>query len=514
MTNPLLQMPVKKALITMAAPAAVGMLMTFLFQLVDSYFIGQLGSEELAAISFSYPVYFFLLSFFIGSATAVSAKVGQALGSQDEHKAQGLTSLSLVFFMLLLFILGGLAFNYESISIDAIFVLLGAKAGMLSLIGEYMLPLYLGFFLLIGTLVANSALMAKGVMVKSTLVMAVGGLINLVLDYLLIFGFELNLSFYGLEVKPMGLAGAAWATVISWAVMLVLMFSLLIQQQLFKFSALMLNSRQAWSQAGRWFKDVYSLAVPAIAAQILAPIAIAVVTRFVAMSGGEAGSDAAVAAYGLVIRIESLGLVGILALSVIMTPFIAQNYGALSNDQASSDQTTGDQVAMQRLDQAIAYSGRITVYWGLLFYSLMLFLIEPLVALFTDNTEIIQHSKNYFYIVGISLPAFGLLLITTSFFNGVQQGKRSLQLTLVKSLLLTIPLAIAGFYIADVLGIWFGIAIANIIGAAYAGRLLNNWLIKNNSALVDKKVNEKVGHKVWQDYVSDLKSLKRFVRFK
>lgn len=499
MTNPLLQMPVKKALITMAAPAAVGMLMTFLFQLVDSYFIGQLGSEELAAISFSYPVYFFLLSFFIGSATAVSAKVGQALGSQDEYKAQGLTSLAVVFFMLLLFIFGGLAFHFDSISINAIFSVLGAQADMLRLISEYMLPLYLGFFLLMGTLVANSALMAKGVMVKSTVVMAMGGVINLLLDYLLIFGFELNFSFYTLEIEPMGLAGAAWATVISWVVMLVLMLSLLIHQQLFKFSALMLNSRKAWSQAGSWFKDVYSLAVPAIAAQILAPIAIAVLTRFVAMSGGEAGSQAAVAAYGLVIRIESLGLVGILALSVIMTPFIAQNYGALSGDQ-----TSGDKVAMQRLDQAIAYSGRMTVYWGLLFYSLMLFLIEPLVALFTDNVEIIKHSKNYIYIVGISLPAFGLLLITTSFFNGVQQGKQSLKLTLVKSVLLTIPLAIAGFYIADALGIWFGIALANIIGAAYAGRLLNNWLIKNDSSLV--------GHKVWQDYLSDLKSLKRFVR--
>jgi len=301
----------------------------------------------------------------------------------------------------------------------------------------------------------------------------------------------------------MGLAGAAWATVISWVVMFVLMFVLLIHQQLFKFSSLMLTTAEAWSQAREWFKDVYNLAVPAISAQILAPIAIAVVTRFVAMTGGEAGSEAAVAAYGLVIRIESLGLVGILALSVIMTPFIAQNYGALSSSKVST--TTSDETAMQRLDQAIAYSGRMTVYWGLAFYVLMLFLIEPLVALFSENVDIIEHSKNYFYIVGISLPAFGLLLITTSFFNGVQQGKRSLQLTLVKSLLLTIPLAIAGFYIADALGIWLGIAIANIIGAVYAGHLLNNWLIKNDSTLV--------GHKVWQDYASDLKSLKRFVRF-
>lgn len=509
MTNPLLKMPVKKALITMAAPAAVGMLMTFLFQLVDSYFIGQLGSAELAAISFSYPIYFFLVSFFMGTAIAVSAKVAQALGSQDEHKAQGLTSLSLVFFMLLLALVGSLAYAFESISIDSIFVLLGAKTEMLSLIGEYMLPLYLGLFLLLGTLVANSALMAKGIMVKSTLVMALGGVINLLLDYLLIFGFSLS----SYQLQPMGLAGAAWATVISWAVMLVLMFALLVHQQLFKLSALMLTTAKSWSQAGHWFKDVYSLALPAIAAQILAPIAIAVVTRFVAMTGSESqGSEAAVAAYGLVIRIESLGLVGILALAVIMTPFIAQNYGALNRDAITEDEhasKSSDKRQMQRLDQAIAYAGRMTVYWGLIFYVLMLFLIEPLISLFTDNAEIIQHSKNYFYIVGISLPAFGLLLITTSFFNGVQQGNRSLQLTLVKSLLLTIPLAVAGFYIADAMGIWFGIAIANIIGAVYAGRLLNNWLIKNDSALVD----EKVGHKIWQDYWSDMKSLKRFFRF-
>lgn len=477
MINPLLQLPVKKALITMTAPAAVSMLMTFLFQLVDSYFIGQLGEKELAAISFSYPVYFFLISFFMGSAIAVSANVGQALGANKIKNAQGIASLSLVFFLLLLFLIGGLAFHFNTLSIDAIFTLLGAETDMLDLIGEYMLPLYLGLFLLAGALVANASLMAKGVMVKSTIVMAIGGVINLVLDYLFIFEFE------------MGLGGAAWATVISWAVMLLLMFALLLKQQLFTCSAFKLSNKQAWGQAWTWFKQVYSLALPAIAAQVLAPIAIAVITRFVAMSEDPIS---AVAAYGLVIRIESLGLVGILALAVIMTPFIAQNYGALSSEQST------DNTASKRLNQAIAYSGRMTVYWGVIFYALMLFFIESLVTLFTDDVGIIEHSRNYFYIVGISLPAFGLILITTSFFNGVGQGKRSLQLTLIKSLLLTIPLAVAGFYIEDTMGIWLGIAIANFLGAIFAGRVLNNWLIQNKSALV--------AHKVWQDYWKDIKA--------
>lgn len=479
MANPLLEMPVKKALITMTAPAAIGMLMTFLFQLVDSYFIGQLGEKELAAISFSYPVYFFLISFFMGSAIAVSANVGQALGSQNIEKAQGIASLTLVFIMLLFMLFGGLAFYFDTISIDRIFALLGAEDAMLKLISEYMLPLYLGLCLLVGTLVANASLMAKGVMVKSTIVMAVGGVINLVLDYLLIFEFEL------------GLAGAAWATVISWAVMLVLMLALLIQQELFKGSAFKLTTQQAWSQARGWFKDVYRLAIPAIAAQVLAPIAIAVITRFVAMSEDPIS---AVAAYGLVIRIESLGLVGILALAVIMTPFIAQNYGALASDQLS----------LRRLDQAVALSGRMTVYWGLVFYGLVLVFIEPLVALFSDSSAVIEHSKDYFYIVGLTLPGFGLLLITTSFFNGVQQGKLSLQLTLVKSLLLTIPCAIAGFYLLDAMGIWWGIAIANILGALYAGRLLNVWLREGDSDIAN--------YPVWRDYVGDFKGLRRLFR--
>ncbi len=66
MTNALLEKPVKQALLTMAAPAAIGMLMTFLFQLVDTYFIGQLGTAELAAISFAYPRVLFYYQLFYG----------------------------------------------------------------------------------------------------------------------------------------------------------------------------------------------------------------------------------------------------------------------------------------------------------------------------------------------------------------------------------------------------------------------------------------------------------------
>ena len=146
-----------------------------------------------------------------------------------------------------------------------------------------------------------------------------------------------------------------------------------------------------------------------------------------------------------------------------MTPLVAQNFGASEK---------------QRLDQIIAYSGRMTVYWGFALYIVMAIFAGSIGSIFTDNTEVIQTTAQYIYIVGLSYPAFGLALITTSFFNGVYQPLLSLRLTLIKSLALTVPFALIGGLI-DIRGIWIGLAIANIPGAAIAGRLLHQWLTHN-----------------------------------
>ncbi|NRB40001.1 MAG: MATE family efflux transporter [Pseudomonadales bacterium] len=466
MDNAILQQPVKNALITMAAPAAFGMLMTFMFQLVDSYFVGQLGSEELAAISFAYPVYFFVISFFMGSSAAVAATVGKALGESDFLKAARLTSLAWFAFMLLTVGLGFIGYH----NIGLVFSLLGASETMQLRIAEYMQPLYLGMFALVGTLIANGALMAKGLMLKTTVIMAIGGLVNLVLDYLFIFGWGV--------IPAMALEGAALATVAAWCVTLFLMTALLIKENLMSLSLLF-----SFKEVRSLFKEIMIIAIPAIAAQILSPLAIFFMTRLVAQSGEDA-----VAALGIATRIESLGLTGILALSVILTPFVAQNFGAKQH---------------QRLDQVIAIAGRMTVYWGLAFYLLMLLLSRPIAGIFTDDIQIIEYSRDYFFWVGLSYPAFGLMLISGAFFNGVQQPGRSLKITLLRNIILMIPLVLlAAMWRLE--GIWLAIAVANILAAIYAGKQINSWLITQGSALP--------GHKPIDDYIADARSLKAFFR--
>ncbi|USD42732.1 MATE family efflux transporter [Vibrio sp. SCSIO 43135] len=458
MEQPLLTKPVKSALLSMAAPAAFGMLMTFLFQLVDSYFVGKLGTQPLAAISFAYPVYILVVGLFMGIAAGVSATVGKALGENNKRKAQSLGTISIVLFALFTLLLGGLGYS----TIDVTFSLLGADAQTAALVGEYMGPLYLGMALLVIGLIANAALMAKGVMVKTTIIMAIGGVTNVVFDYFLIFGFGI--------FPELGLQGAAIATLISWAVIAVLMLVLLFEQDILSF--------QAVHDVKAQVEEILRISTPAIAAQILGPIAIAFVTRMVSSHG-----ESAIAAFGIATRLESLLLTGILSLSVIVTPLVAQNFGAR---------------ATHRLDAIVAYSGRMTVYWGLATFGLIALFSREIMGLFTHEPQVVEHGALYFYVVGITFPAYGLVLLTSAFLNGVQQASSSLKLTLVKSLMLTIPLVFIGAQL-DIEFIWGGIAIANVLGMMYAKKLLDSWVKQSESQLDQQSPIE--------DYWSDLKGL-------
>lgn len=264
MQNQILNQPVRKGLLLMAGPAVIGMLMTFLFQLVDTYFVGKLGTKELAAISFSYPVYILVVSLFMGFSAGVSSVVGRALGAQDQVKAKTASTMALVFMMLVTLGLGAIGAS----TIPQVFGFLGAGPEMLPLVDQYMTPLYWGMVALVGTLIANGSLMAKGLMVPATVVMGIGGMVNLVLDYLLIFGVG--------SIPPLGLLGASYATVFSWLVTLILMLVLLGRHELITLK-IVARPKESWGP----LQEVLKIGMPAVVAQILNPIAIAALTRVV-----------------------------------------------------------------------------------------------------------------------------------------------------------------------------------------------------------------------------------------
>ena len=185
-------------------------------------------------------------------------------------------------------------------------------------------------------------------------------------------------------------------------------------------------------------------------------------------------SEMAVAAFGVAGRIELLVLIGISGVSMAITPFIAQNFGARNKE---------------RIDDAIVFGGKTSTYMGLGIFVLLLIFGRSIAGIFTDETAIIDDIVSYFTWVGASYIFYGLFIITSSILNGLQQPKKSLQIMLVKTLAFTVPLTLAGS-LYGVTGIFIGLAISNVLGGIYASIIMRKDLKKAGSVLADTSMVE------------------------
>ncbi len=433
-----------KALISMSLPISLGMLSTFLFQVIDTYFVGQLGAAPLAALSFSSTLYFTIVALFIGLSVGVSILVGQGVGKKEWGKVKSNAGLGILVSLILGILLSGLCI----LLIDPLFSTLGAEEQLIPMIKEYTIPLLIGIPILTSGLMIGAVLRATGNIKKPEIIMAFAGIINLILDYLLIFG---KFGF-----PELGIKGAAYATVISWLFVIVGMVILLIQDKLWSISDII------QAQIKKEVSNIFKLSGPTILTQVIGPITLMFLTYLLARH-----STLAVAAFGVASRIETLLMIGILGVSTAITPFIAQNAGANKKD---------------RIEAAIKFGGKASTYLGLIMATILFLFIKPIATIFNDNSEIIAHTSNYFYIVGLSYIFYGLFLITTSILNGLQLTLDSFKISLIKSLLFSVPLTIIGSF-WGINGIFIGISMGNILAGVYASIRMKKEFKKTYSSL-------------------------------
>ncbi len=451
---------VRSSLIKMLIPAMSGMIMTFLFQLVDTYFIGQLGSTELTAVSFTYPIYFAMISIFMGLAVGVGATVGKAFGENDQLKVKELTLTSLILSIIIGISLS--AFIYQTRY--SLYATLGASTHLFEFIDSYLIVIFAGMPALMIALIGMSSLRATGKALVPDLVMGIGGLINLVLDYILIFGTP--------TIPAMGIRGAAIATVISWLfVMFIIMIFLIFKGPL--------KTKGHTLHFVKRSLSILHIGLPAIGVQLVVPLAIGFMTRYVSAFGPES-----VAAFGIATKIESLSLTLILAMSIVLVPMTAQRYGAKEK---------------QHLDEIVALSGKTAIYWSLFLYMVILLLSEQIASIFTDNEAIIRSVKSYLIILGFSYPMFGITHITNSFFNAVGQPMQALKITVIKYTVILIPLLHLASYF-DLNLIWLAISLSNILGGLIASKLFKKWLTQENSIHANANL--------LKEYTNDFRHLK------
>lgn len=412
-----------------------GMLTLMTFNLVDTFFISMLGTGQLAAISFTFPVSFSLISLAIGLSIGTSAIIAKALGAKELTAARtdGQVALWLSAALVALLAVAGFVLS------DPLFKALGADGAVLQYIHQYMDIWFCGAVLLVLPMVGNAILRAAGDTRTPSIIMAGSGLVNAVLDPILIFGVG--------PIPAMGMQGAAIATVVSWLVGSILIIRLLIKRDLITVTAV--SARQFISIS----RKILRIGAPAAGANMLTPLAMAVLTAIMASYGPQA-----VAAYGVGARLESIACLVVLALSMTLPPVVSQNFGA---------------GLFGRVQLAYQLSGRFVMLWQLAVYILLAVLAIPLAGLFSEDPQVVRIICWFIWIVPLSYGLQGIIILTNSSFNALHRPANALWLSLIRLFVFYVPLAWAGGELYGVLGLFAGCVVANIFTAFIAWRWFN-----------------------------------------
>ncbi|AUM13924.1 MATE family efflux transporter [Ketobacter alkanivorans] len=421
----LLNAPIVPTLSSMTIPTIFGIVAILLFNLVDTYFIGLMGAQELAAVSFTFPVSNVLMNISMGIGIGTAIHIASRIGRGDLAEARATAAHALTLALTIAMPIGILG----NLTITPLFELLGAAPDTIHLIREYMTLWYGGFFLLVIPMVGNSVIRATGDTRTPSIVMAIAGLVNGILDPLLIFGIG--------PFPELGIRGAAIATVIAWGFSAVAVLVVLVnRRKLMRFADALEPKREHWA-------SILRVALPATATNMMSPVAAAVLTAMAARHG-----HYAVAGLGVGTRIEALALVVIIALSSALTPFVGQNFGARNS---------------LRIREAVRIVLTFAFFWELGIAALLYLGGGWVATLFTDDTATRQAIIWYLLLVPISYACQSLVILSCSTLNALHMPLYGTLISVLRLFLLTIPLAWLGTWLFDLKGLYGGIAVANII---------------------------------------------------
>jgi len=431
-TTNLTEGPIVKQLVVLSFPLLFSSLGMMLFNVVDIFFIGKVGVQEIAALSFTFPVIMAIMSVAIGLEIGTTALVSQAFGEGNHKKVKNLTTQSILLSLIVVFVFTIIGV----LSIDKVFQLLGADINLIPMIKDYMLIWYPGIIVLIIPMVGNSAIRATGNTAFPSKVLIIAMLINVVLDPIFIFGL------FGFP--KMGLKGAALATVLARTVMLVLSMELLYG----KLDMISLNLFNLPNLFKNWKSLIY-ISLPVGLTNIIIPISFGFIISLIAEKGTEA-----IAAYGIATRLEGFLLVVVMALGLALAPFVGQNWGAHK---------------YYRVKLAVKYSYRFILAWGIFIWVTLRFLSVPLISLFSDNSAIINTATTYYFIIAWVYGFRGILRMSTTILSIIIKPLDSSLLSILQSLVLLIPLGYLGNYFWGLNGIFLALTVSYLISgnAAY-----------------------------------------------
>ena len=437
--------PIPQLLIQQAVPASIGILVMSLNILIDTVFVGQwIGPNAIAAINVVLPVSFFIGALGMAIGIGGSSIISRALGDQNIEKA--LKTFGNQSTLTLLFTVGFVIFGLSFI--ETLIPLFGGKGALYAPAKIYYTIVLYGVPLLGFCMMGNNVVRAEGKPRYAMYAMMLPSVSNLTLDVVFIYIFD------------WGMAGAAWATTISYGVCALYLLYFFNSSK----SELHLQ-RTHFSLQKSIVQQIGALGSVTLARQAVVSIVVLLVNNILFRYGGET----TVAVYASISRSLMFALFPVLGITQGFLPIAGYNYGAKNFDRVR-----------EVINTTLLYA---TVLASIIFSLIMVF-TEAFVTIFTNDPNVLAQTPEAMRWVFAATPIIGIQLIGAAYFQAIGKALPALLLTLTRQGFFLIPLIFILPPYFDVFGVWLafpiGEAIATVITAFFLFRELKKY--KNKSS--------------------------------
>lgn len=443
-------MPENKLLLSMAVPMMISMLVQALYNIVDSIFVSRICEDALTAVSMAFPWQNIIISIAVGFGVGINALLSRALGQKNAERVNqvAVNGLLLAGLSYLLVLVAGLigirAYMRTQTDIETI-----VNYGI-----TYLNICILCSFGVFVEITFERFLQATGRTVYSMITQLTGAITNIILDPILIFGL--------LGFPKLGIAGAAWATVIGQCVGAVVAVML----NHFKNPEVHLRLRHIRPN-GRLMGEITAISIPSIIMSCISSL-----TCFVMNMILIAYSSTAVAVFGVYFKLQSFVFMPVFGLNNGMVPIIAYNYGAQKPERIHKTIRLG-----------MAYAVAIMAV-GLLVFQLI---PKQLLLMFDASDAMLGIGAPALRIMSLAFVFAGVGIASSSACQAFGYSVYSMLISIARQIVVLIPAAYLLSLTGVLRSIWFAFPIAEIVSLFLSLFFLRTTLKKTGMALPKAK---------------------------
>lgn len=443
-------MPENKLLLSMAVPMMISMLVQALYNIVDSIFVSRICEDALTAVSMAFPLQNIIISIAVGFGVGINALLSRALGQKNAERVNqvAVNGLLLALLSYLLVLVGGLL---------GIRAYMRAQTDIASIV-EYGIT-YLNICVLCSfgvfcEITFERFLQATGRTIYSMVTQLAGALTNIILDPILIFGL--------LGFPKLGIAGAAWATVIGQCVGAVVAVTL----NHFKNPEVHLRLRHIRPN-GRLMGEITAISIPSIIMSCISSLTCFIMNLILITF-----SSTAVAVFGVYFKLQSFVFMPVFGLNNGMVPIIAYNYGAQKPERIHKTIRLG-----------MAYAVAIMAV-GLLVFQLI---PKQLLLMFDASDAMLGIGAPALRIMSLAFVFAGVGIASSSACQAFGYSVYSMLISIARQIVVLIPAAYLLSLTGVLRSIWFAFPIAEIVSLFLSLFFLRTTLKKTGMALPKAK---------------------------